>query len=178
MKKIVVPIIVVIIVLVILYVAFGTKVEKIGDDGEPVNIGETAPDFNAEYVDGEIFTLSDARGKVVILNFWATWCGPCCEELPAFQKLHDEYGDKLQVIAIDYGESEKEVSGFIKENGYSFPVALDMDGSISALYPTDGIPYTLIIDKNGIIRQIFVGAKSAEEQYELYKNAIEYLIDG
>lgn len=156
---------------------FVPKTEKIGGEGRPVKIGDTAPDFSAEYADEGTFTLSEAKGKVVIINFWATWCGPCCNELPAFQKLNDEYGDKLQIVAVDYGESKKEVNDFIKENGYTFPFALDKDGSVSALYPSDGIPYTVIIDKEGIIRQTFTGARSAEEQYELYKNVVEEIID-
>lgn len=132
-----------------------------------------APDFTAKMVDGSTFVLSEAKGSVVILNFWATWCGPCCEELPAFQKLHEEYGDELKVLAVDYAESENVVNEFLSANGYSFPVAYDVNAKIADLYPSDGIPYTLIIDEEGIIQKTFIGARSADEQYELYKNAIE-----
>lgn len=154
------------------------RVEKVGTGDSSVEVGNAAPDFTCKMADGGTFTLSDTRGKAIILNFWATWCGPCCNELPAFQKLYDEYGDRLQVLAIDYAESKEEVNDFIKENGYTFPFALDEDRSVSALYPTDGIPYTIVIDKNGNIVQTFVGARTAEEQYAIYKAAIEEALNG
>lgn len=153
------------------------KTEKIGSGGKELQIGDLAPDFTAKMADGGTFTLSESRGKVVILNFWATWCDPCCRELPAFQWLHDEYGDKLQVLTVNCVESKEDVVNFIEENGYTFPFALDEDASINALYPSDAVPYTLIIDKNGIISQTFCGAKSAEAQYSVYKTAIEKVLN-
>lgn len=136
-----------------------------------------APDFTVRLTDGSTFTLSEARGKAVILNIWATWCGPCCRELPAFQELYDEFGGSLQVLAVNYAESEKTVRDFIEENGYTFPFALDEYASVSALYPSDGIPFTVIIDPDGNISQTFTGARSAEEQYVLYKAAVEEVLN-
>ena len=81
-----------------------------------------------------------------------------------------------QILAIDIGESPEEVSSFVLKNGYRFPVGLDEDRSVSALYPTQSIPYTVIIDKNGIISETFVGAASAEEQFNLYNSAIQKLL--
>lgn len=150
------------------------RVEKLNPDGkESLKAEDAAPDFTAKMTDGSTFVLYEAKVSVVILNFWATWCGPCCEELPAFQRLHEEYGDKLKVVAVDYAESEKVVNEFLSKNDYSFPVAYDVKAEISALYPSDGIPYTLIIDEDGVIKKTFLGATSADAQYELYKAAIE-----
>lgn len=153
------------------------KTGNVGRDGKELQIGDPAPDFTAKMADGGTYTLSESKDKVVILNFWATWCDPCCVELPAFQRLYDEYGDKLQVLTVNCVESKEDVVNFIEENGYTFPFALDEDASINALYPSDGIPYTLVIDKNGIISQTFIGAKSAEAQYSIYKTAIEKVLN-
>lgn len=143
------------------------------DGNESLKEESVAPDFTAKMTDGSTFVLSEAKGSVIILNFWATWCGPCCEELPAFQKLYEQYGDKIKVVAVDYAEPEKVVNEFLSKNGYTFPVAYDENAEISALYPSDGIPYTLIIDEEGIIKNTFLGATSADAQYDLYRAAIE-----
>ena len=137
----------------------------------------TAPDFTAKLNDGSSFTLSEAKGKVVLINFWATWCGPCCGEMPAFERLHEDYAEDLLVIAVNYAEPEDTVNKFVEENGYTFPFAYDTEGKISALYPSNGIPYTIVIDKNGNVSSTFLGAKSADEQYEIYKAAIEEAIN-
>lgn len=138
--------------------------------------GDEAPDFTVELVDGESISLSEQRDKIVLLNFWATWCGPCVREMPAFETLAKEYKDEVYVIAVNCMEDKNTVSKFVKEKGYTFPVAYDVDGEICMKYPSDGIPYTLIIDKEGIVQRIYLGAGTAEEQYEEYKKAIDDLL--
>ena len=132
-----------------------------------------APDFTVELNDGSQFTLSDAKGKVVLINIWATWCGPCCAEMPAFQRLYEEYGDQLQIVAVNYAEKKQTVDQFIADNGYTFPFAYDEEAGVMELYPSEGIPYTILIDKAGRVYKTFLGARSAEEQYEVYRSAIE-----
>ncbi|MBQ4524257.1 MAG: TlpA family protein disulfide reductase [Lachnospiraceae bacterium] len=139
--------------------------------------GDTAPDFTAELVEGGEITLSEQNGKIVLLNFWATWCSPCVREMPAFERLVEEYKDEVIVIAVNCMEDENAVAEFIKEKGYTFPVAYDVEGNICEKYPSDGIPYTLVIDKEGVIRKIYLGAGDAEEQYEEYKKAIEDVLE-
>ncbi len=139
----------------------------------PLNEGDTAPDFTAALADGTEFTLSDQQGKVVLLNFWATWCGPCVREMPAFEKLHEEYGEDIAILAVNCMEGEDIVDAFLEETGYTFPVACDVEGTVIAKYPSQGIPYTLVIDKEGIIQKIYVGAADAETQYLEYKGAID-----
>ena len=150
--------------------------DTVSEDGSAQE-ENTAPDFTVELNDGSQFTLSDSKGKVVLINIWATWCGPCCAEMPAFQRLYEEYGDKLQIVAVNYAEKKKAVDQFIADNGYTFPFAYDEEAKIMELYPSDGIPYTILIDKEGKVYRTFLGARSAEEQYEVYHSAIEEVMD-
>ena len=138
-----------------------------------LNTGDTAPDFTASLADGTEFSLSAQQGKIVLLNFWATWCGPCVREMPAFERLQEEYGEDLAILAVNCMEDAGIVDAFLEENGYTFPVAYDTDGAISMKYPSQGIPYTLLIDEEGIIRQIYVGAADADTQYQEYKGAVD-----
>lgn len=138
--------------------------------------GDVAPDFTAELSDGTSITLSEQTDKVVLLNFWATWCGPCVEEMPAFEKLEQEYGEEVVILAVNSMEDKETVNQFIEENGYTFPIAYDVEGAIGEKYPTTGIPYTLVIGKDGIIKKIYLGAMDAETQYQEYKSAIEAVL--
>ena len=134
--------------------------------------GDVAPDFTADLVDGSKFHLSDYDDGVVILNFFATWCGPCVREMPAFGMLQDDEYTGLAILCVDCMEDRKTVDAFVSKNGFTFPIAYDEAGSIGNYYPTDGIPYTLIINK-GVIAKIYLGAQDAETQYREYKGAID-----
>lgn len=139
-----------------------------------VEEGCLAPDIKLHYLDGSSAELSDYRGKAVLLNLWATWCGPCVGEMPAFPRLQEEFGDQLQIIAVNCGDSADTVEQFAKENGYTFPIALDEEYEIMMnTYRTSSIPYTVIIDEAGIIRHISVGAQDADTMFQQYKEAIE-----
>ena len=140
---------------------------------QEVLVGDVAPEFTASLADGNTFTLSEHVGKVILLNFWATWCGPCVGEMPAFQDLYDEYGDEIEILAVNCMEDEATVNQFITDSGYTFPIAYDVDGEVSFTYPSSGIPYTLVIGEDGIVKNIYVGAADAETQYNLYKSAID-----
>ena len=160
--------------------AAGRPSEKEGEEdaaikmqGEmPLEIGSQAPDFTTLLVDGTSVTLSNLQGKPVIINFWATWCGPCVREMPAFERLQKDFGDKIEILAVNCGEDAATVKEFVKKNGYTFPVALDEAYATSILYPTNGIPYTVIVDKEGIVTEISTGASDADTMYEMYKEAL------
>lgn len=137
-----------------------------------LNKGDKAPDFTAELVDGTEFKLSDHNDDVILLNFFASWCGPCMREMPAFEMLKNDGYSNLAILCVNCAEDKATVDELVKSQGYTFPIAYDEDESISAKYPTEGIPYTLII-KNGVIKKTFIGAASAEEQYKEYKEAID-----
>ena len=145
------------------------------NDGQPDADAQkdAAPDFTATLTDGSTFTLSDHKDEVVMLNFWATWCPPCVGELPEIQELVNENIEGFTFLAVDCAESKSTVDQFLQENGYTFNVAYDEDRAIEALYPTDGIPYTLLI-KNGVIEKTFLGAPA--DAYATYKAAVEELL--
>ena len=140
--------------------------------GMPIKEGVQAPDFTGELIDGTSITLSELQGKPVIINFWATWCGPCVKEMPAFERLKDDFGDKIGIIAVNCGDDAGTVKDFVEENGYTFPVVLDEEYSISMLYPTNSIPYTVVLDAEGKVAHISTGALDADTMYERYKEAL------
>lgn len=140
--------------------------------GMPIKEGVQAPDFTGELIDGTSITLSELQGKPVIINFWATWCGPCVKEMPAFERLKDDFGDKIGIIAVNCGDDAGTVKDFVEENGYTFPVVLDEEYSISMLYPTNSIPYTVVVDAEGKVTHISTGALDADTMYERYKEAL------
>ena len=143
------------------------------DVSGPIAEGDAYRDFTATLTDGSEFTLSDHEGKVILLNFWATWCGPCVGEMPAFEKLQETYGEDLVLLAVNGGEDEETVKAFLEENGYTFPVALDPDYAVSDLYPTDGIPYTVIIGTDGKVAATQVGAYDADTMYAHYSELVD-----
>ena len=133
--------------------------------------GDAAPDFTAQLASGGTFKMSDCKDKIVLLNFWATWCDPCVGEMPAFEKLKNDNIKDLEIICINCMDEKETVDEFLKEQKYTFNVGYDEEGEIEDLYPTDGIPYTLVINK-GKIYKTFLGAEEADKQYETYKSAI------
>lgn len=115
---------------------------------------DKAPDFSFNDVSGNKIKLSDFRGKVVMLEFWATWCPPCIESIPAMKTVYEKYKDRgfvLLGISVDRGnDAGSKVSSFVKENAISYPVFLE-DGNLSSAYGANSIPMSFIIDKNGHI---------------------------
>lgn len=162
----------------------GDPAENAGTEGQgsgdtvsgPVAQGDAYRDFTTTLVDGSEFTLSDQEGKVILLNFWATWCGPCVGEMPAFTRLVENYGEDLVLLAVNCGEDEETVTAFLEKNNYTFPVALDPKYEISNLYPTDGIPYTVIIGTDGKVAATQVGAADADTMYAHYCEVIDGLL--
>ncbi|MDR2159684.1 MAG: TlpA family protein disulfide reductase [Treponema sp.] len=117
-------------------------------------------DFTVTLLDGKDQRLSGYRGKVVFLNFWATWCPPCRAEMPSMETLYQRYrGRDLEFLAVDIQESRDEVADFLKEQNLSFPAGLDSTGQIASLYGIRGIPTTFIIDKEGSIIAAIVGGR-------------------
>lgn len=121
-------------------------------------VGAEAPDFEVVLTNGETFRLSEQRGKIVLINIWATWCGPCVAEMPEIEQLSKDYADDLVVIGINCGESEETIVNFVNANGYSYLFAADPEYEISGkLYPTMSIPYTVIVNAEGVITQLHTG---------------------
>jgi len=131
-----------------------------GLDPAPI-IGYPAPDFTLTDLDGNTVHLTDLRGKVVFLNFWAIGCPPCRFEMPAMEEVYQEYRDEdVVIIGIDLGEPGSSVKNFVETNGYSWTFVIDTYGQIAWEYTVSGIPTSFFIDKDGIIRALQVGAMS------------------
>jgi len=131
--------------------------------------GKLAPDFNFIDAEGKSVSLSDLRGKSVMLNFWATWCGPCKYEMPTIQQLSQDKKrseEGLVLLTINIGESADKVQRFMIENGLSFPVLLDIQKSITRAYNVRAIPTTFFIGQDGIISEIKLGAFMNESELE------------
>jgi len=114
-------------------------------------VGYSAPDFQLTDLNGRQVRLSDFRGKPVVLNFWATWCPPCRQELPIFQDLHARRGDAFVLLAISEGENREDVLAFVQRYGYTFRVLLDPQLSVGRTYGARAIPMTMVIDPDGVI---------------------------
>jgi peroxiredoxin len=120
----------------------------------------SAPDFTLETMDGEQIGLSDQRGEVVLVNFWASWCLPCKAEMPAMEEIYRAYeplGFVVLAVNTTDQDSLEKAAAFVSENGLTFPVLLDRDGSFSRLYAIRGLPTSFFIDRDGIIREVVVG---------------------
>lgn len=128
-----------------------------GPDAGGLPAGEPAPEFTLEDLDGNQVALADQRGKVVLVDFWATWCGPCVQELPHIQEIHERYQEQgLVVLAISTDDGKAAVRSFIEEKGYTFPVLFGKAG-VKADYAVQGIPVVYMIDRGGLIRFHHVG---------------------
>ncbi len=140
---------------------------------EGTKVGNLAPDFQLPNLKGQVISLSGLRGKPVLLNFWASWCGPCVFEMPFLQEIHEEWSDKgLVLLAVDIGESSSQVEEFIQSQGLTLPVLLDTKEEVARKYNIRGIPTTFFIDKDGIIQGVQIGAFRSKAQIEESLNKI------
>ncbi len=129
--------------------------------------GGIAPDFTIKTYDGKTFTLSQNRGKVVLINFWASWCGPCRSEAPDLNAVWDEYRDRDVVfIGVGHLDNEKDARGFIREFGVEYPTGPDNGTEVSGKYRVKGVPETYIVDKNGNLAVTIPGPTTARELRE------------
>jgi len=138
----------------------------------PVTPSSQAPDFTLRGMDGQNLRLQELRGRVVLVNFWATWCGPCRLEMPSIQKLHREFKTRgLVVLGINQGEDVLKVRPFLKKNGYDFGILLDAQQSVAGRYQVSSIPSLFIIDRTGTIRSHFVGVRDEDTLREALAKA-------
>jgi thiol-disulfide isomerase/thioredoxin len=129
------------------------------------DIGQPAPPLKLPFVVGGTGDLDLARyrGQVVALNFWATWCVPCRAEMPALERAQQQYRDRgLVVLGVDFQEQDSEIQGFLQEVGVTFPSAVDRTGEAARQWRATGLPTTFLIDRDGIIRDVRVGAFTDE----------------
>ena len=121
--------------------------------------GTPAPDFTFPGLDGKMVSLSDYRGKVVLVNIWATWCPPCVDEMPSMEKLYRKFkGKNFEILAVSIDEPGlKAVAPFMKKSNLTFPALIDSEGAIKAVYGITGIPESFIIDKQGNLIKKIIG---------------------
>jgi thiol-disulfide isomerase/thioredoxin len=146
------------------------------------SLGMQVPDEKVEIVDfeladlkGETVSLSSFHGKVVFLNFWATWCGPCRSEMPSMEKLHQAFSeDGLEIVAVNLMEGEKAVQRFMDDNKLTFTVLLDSNGRVGSMYGARAIPTTYIIDRDGYILAGMAGSRDwySPEAIALFKELL------
>jgi peroxiredoxin len=134
------------------------------DDLTSIGVGTPAPAFSARTLDGTsmVKSISNYKGEVVVLNIWATWCGPCREEMPSIQRLYSALGPKgLKVVAVSVDPEGKEqtIRDFAKEFGLTFEVLHDSSGVIQEIYRTAGVPETFVIGRDGLIRKRWIGGE-------------------
>jgi peroxiredoxin len=129
--------------------------ENTSPAGQPL-----AADFTLRALDGQLHKLSDYRGKVVFLNFWATWCPPCRAEIPSMERLNEVLGSKdFVMLAVNADDNVKDLEAFVKENPHNFTIFSDADAKIQQLYHVEKFPETFIIDRQGRIVEHIVGAR-------------------
>ncbi len=130
-----------------------------------------APDFTVYTRDGTPVKFSEKTGKPMIINFWATWCGPCQSEQPHFEKAYREFGDKIEFMMINptdgYNDTHEAVDNFIKKHGYTFPVYYDTESEAGIVYGINAFPTTILIDENGYLLGGYTGALTEDMLYEL-----------
>jgi peroxiredoxin len=121
-------------------------------------VGKPAPDFDTLDLDGKIWSLSKLKGKVVFINFWATWCSPCREEMPSMQRLYTKLPkDKFEMIALFNNDKKPAVRNFVSQLGLTFPILSDEHNFAGTKYGLTGLPETFIVDKQGVIREKIIG---------------------
>ena len=139
--------------------------------------GVSAPNFSLPGLDGKNVSLADFKGKVVLVNIWATWCAPCVEEMPSMEKLYEELkGKDFELLAVSVDESGAEaVKPFMEKHKLNFPMLLDTKGEIKNLYQATGIPESFIIDKDGMIVEKIVGPRdwAASGAIRYFRNIIQ-----
>lgn len=155
--------IVVIVALIILLPSCGNR-QASAEETTLVTAGEEAPDFTVEMFDGQNITLSELKGNVVLLNFWATWCPPCRQELSRVQKdIIDRFADRDFVfLPVSRGEKRTAVAAFREKMGYDFPMGLDSGKTIYNQYASNNIPRNFLIGKDGKVVLTSVGYKPEE----------------
>jgi peroxiredoxin len=134
-----------------------------------------APSFTLKALNGKEVKLEDYRGKIVFLNFWATWCPPCRQEMPSMEKLFNKFKDRdFTMLAVDLREGTKKVKAFKEKFNLSFPILLDSDGRVGLMYGVRSIPTTYLIDRKGNVIGGALGARdwASKEAFELFDHLL------
>lgn len=141
----------------------------VSDDQTGIALGDRAPDFKVQTMDGEEVNLSDYKGKKVFLNFWATWCPPCKAEMPHMQAFYEEQPEEVEILAVNLEESTEKAADFAKQYELTFPILMDADGTVAETYEVYTIPTTYVLNEDGTVHQKIVGPMDEPMMQELIK---------
>jgi len=139
--------------------------------------GFSAPGFTLEELEGEVVSLSDLRGQVVVINFWASWCPPCREEMPALERVYREIrseGVELLAVNTTYQDSLTEARSFVERYDLTFPILVDAEGEAARRYQLRALPSTFFVDADGVIRKVVIGGPMSEATI---RTAVAELLD-
>lgn len=158
-----------IVLVLLIAVAMVQALEAEPEEALPgLKTGTKAPDFSLQTLDGENVKLSDYEGKKVVLNFWATWCKPCREEMPDLQTIYSENNEEIVILAVNM-DAHNDVKGFTDSYAVTFPVLLDVEDKVSRIYQVISLPTTYFIDEKGDIAQKHLGQITYEQLEEVLK---------
>jgi peroxiredoxin len=144
---------------------------------DPIGAGQAAPAFELPLLDGGTISLTSLRGRVVLLNFWATWCKPCEDEMPAMERLHAALaGPGFELVAVSADASRDDVTKFRDRLGLTFPIASDPDKQVSEAYQSYRFPESYLIDRDGTILSRYIGPRDWDA--DLYVDRIRRVIEG
>ena len=144
--------------LIILACCVSLLVSACGPPRDVATVGKPAPDFTLMDREGKTWTLSELKGQVVFVNFWATWCPPCVKEMPSMQRLYDTLpADKFKMLAVLNSDKPINADFFAAKHKITFPILNDQDNKIGPKYGLTGVPETYIVDKQGVVREKFIG---------------------
>jgi len=153
--------------LVIFAALVGVLFLNLGHDPSAINsplIGKPAPSFTLKAVgSGQTIDVATLRGKPAIINFWATWCGPCYQEHPTLVQNAQVLGNNVQFVGIVFNDTEQKIQAFLNERGSAYPTLLDESGKTAIAYGVGGVPETFFLDKNGTIVAKYAGPLTTEE---------------
>jgi cytochrome c biogenesis protein CcmG/thiol:disulfide interchange protein DsbE len=151
----------------------------VSEDGDALAKGSDAPDFTLERLDGEgELTFSSLRGKAVVLNFWASWCIPCREEAPVLEALWQENRERgLVVLGLDAKDFRRDALDFAERFGLTFPLVYDGPGDTVSTYGVTGFPETFVIDREGKVVDVLVGAVDSDEARARLRRAVEEALE-
>jgi len=144
---------------------------------DPLGRGSLAPGFELPRLDGAPVAMEDLRGRVVLINFWATWCKPCEDEMPAMERLYQALGgDDFELLAVSVDESRDDVASFDERMGLSFPILLDPRHDVANAYQTFRFPESLVVDRDGRVLERYIGPK--EWDAPAYVARLRRIIEG
>lgn len=151
------------------------KADRPASAREPApKLNALAPGFKLTGLDGSLYEVGGKRDKALLINFWASWCGPCELEAPDLKHMYDKYNDRLDLYAVNMtaGDRMDNIQSFVRHFEFNFPVLLDKDGTAGDAYRISGIPMTFLVDKEGVIRDVF-GVLHPDELEKRIKRLIE-----